>query len=683
MLRIDGSGRRLTACGIGLLLGLASCAPGGGLAAPAPLSADELVRAAALMEMEDSRTTSIQSVLAASSAESSAIRARSALTLGRLRSSEGRDALVSLLQDPDTAVAATAAFSLGQLGDTLVVPNLAAVMNGSGALRWTVAAEAASALGKLGSAASADALMGLLATQELGARAREPVASALLATWRHPRPTDYGFITRWTASPDPELRWRAAYALVRRPTAAAASVLQPLVTDPDARVRAMALRSLTAPLADSAGIGTDALPAVIAAINDPDYTVRINAARTLGTYSAPTSVQALTGALEGSDGHLAITAAESLGRLSTAASMGAQRLGEVALDATRSVALRQTALEALARIQPSQSAEIADRLAFDPAWRIRASAARALALAPPSARDRLATLRRDADGRVASAALQALVAAAGDSVAPLRSVLIESLAMPDIGARTAAISALGRLGDPATLPMLLDAYGRALADDDNDAQLAAIDAIAALERAGASPARAFFTRFRRSDDYMVRLRAQSRFGGAANSWGDPLPLEPRHAAYADMLAAAQPPNPRPRVLIETNVGSIDLRLFARDATLTVENFVRLARSGYFDGQEWPRVVPNFVVQGGDPRGDTSGGPGYSIRDEFNRHRYGTGTLGMALSGPDTGGSQWFITHSPQPHLDGAYTVFGEMVSGQDVLERIVPGDRILRINVLP
>ncbi|MBA2558221.1 MAG: HEAT repeat domain-containing protein, partial [Chloroflexi bacterium] len=159
--------------------------------------------------MEDSRTTSIQSVLAASSAESSAIRARSALTLGRLRSSEGRDALVSLLQDPDTAVAATAAFSLGQLGDTLVVPNLAVVMNGSGAPRWSVAAEAASALGKLGSAAAADALMGLLATQELGARAGEPVASALLATWRHPRPTDYGFITRWTASPDPELRWRA------------------------------------------------------------------------------------------------------------------------------------------------------------------------------------------------------------------------------------------------------------------------------------------------------------------------------------------------------------------------------------------------------------------------------------------------------------------------------------------
>jgi cyclophilin family peptidyl-prolyl cis-trans isomerase/HEAT repeat protein len=445
----------------------------------------------------------------------------------------------------------------------------------------------------------------------------------------------------------------------------------------------MALRALTAPLADSAGLGTAALQAVVAAISDPDYAVRINAARTLGTYPEPSSVQALTGALAGTDGHLAITAAESLGRLRSAASLSSQRLGEIALDATRSVAFRQTALEALAMVDPARGAEVAERLAFDPAWRVRAAAARALASAPPAAQDRMATLRRDPDGRVASAALQALVGAAGDSLAPLRSVLIESLGMQDIGVRTAALSALGRLADPATLPMLLDAYGRSLADDDNDAQLAAIDAIAALERPGTSPARAFFTRFLRSDDYLVRLRAQARFGGAADAWGDPLPLEPRHVAYAELLAAAQPPNSLPRAVIETNAGIIELRLFARDATLTVENFTRLARSGYFDGQEWPRVVPNFVVQGGDPRGDTSGGPGYSIRDEFNRHRYGTGTLGMALSGPDTGGSQWFITHSPQPHLDGAYTVFGEVVTGQDVVERIVPGDRILRIHVLP
>ena len=90
--------------------------------------------------------------------------------------------------------------------------------------------------------------------------------------------------------------------------------------------------------------------------------------------------------------------------------------------------------------------------------------------------------------------------------------------------------------------------------------------------------------------------------------------------------------------------------------------------------------PNFVIQGGDPRGEGTGGPGTVIRDEINRWRYDRGTLGMALSGPDTGGSQFFLTHSPQPHLDGRYTIFGRLTSGADVLDRIVQGDRIRRIT---
>jgi len=124
-----------------------------------------------------------------------------------------------------------------------------------------------------------------------------------------------------------------------------------------------------------------------------------------------------------------------------------------------------------------------------------------------------------------------------------------------------------------------------------------------------------------------------------------------------------------------------LELFAADAPVTVDNFATLARRGYFDGQRFHRVVPNFVVQAGDPRGDGNGGPGHAIRDEMNQHRYVRGTMGMALSGPNTGGSQFFVTHAPQPHLDGGYTVFGQLLSGGDVLDRIVQGDRIVRITI--
>jgi cyclophilin family peptidyl-prolyl cis-trans isomerase len=135
------------------------------------------------------------------------------------------------------------------------------------------------------------------------------------------------------------------------------------------------------------------------------------------------------------------------------------------------------------------------------------------------------------------------------------------------------------------------------------------------------------------------------------------------------------------VRIDTDRGRMELELFAADAPVTVHNFVALARRGYFDGLRFHRVVPNFVIQDGDPRGDGNGGPGYAIRDELNPHWYERGTLGMALSGPNTGGSQWFVTHAPQPHLDGGYTVFGQLRRGEDVLDRIVQGDRIARITI--
>jgi cyclophilin family peptidyl-prolyl cis-trans isomerase len=133
--------------------------------------------------------------------------------------------------------------------------------------------------------------------------------------------------------------------------------------------------------------------------------------------------------------------------------------------------------------------------------------------------------------------------------------------------------------------------------------------------------------------------------------------------------------------IETAKGTLTIRLARAQAPLTVENFVTLAARGYFDGAPFHRIVPNFVVQDGDPSGTGWGGPGWEIRDEIHTIPYGTGTLGMALSGPDTGGSQWFVTHSPQPHLDGRYTVFGQLVGGADVLERLEQGDVIRRLTI--
>jgi cyclophilin family peptidyl-prolyl cis-trans isomerase len=113
----------------------------------------------------------------------------------------------------------------------------------------------------------------------------------------------------------------------------------------------------------------------------------------------------------------------------------------------------------------------------------------------------------------------------------------------------------------------------------------------------------------------------------------------------------------------------------------VVNFVSLARKNFLGATPFHRVVPNFVTQDGDPRGDGEGGPGYTIRDEINQRPYLRGAVGMALDWEDTGGSQFFITHSPQPHLDGRHTVFGQVVAGMDVVDRLTQGDQIRSVRV--
>jgi cyclophilin family peptidyl-prolyl cis-trans isomerase len=138
------------------------------------------------------------------------------------------------------------------------------------------------------------------------------------------------------------------------------------------------------------------------------------------------------------------------------------------------------------------------------------------------------------------------------------------------------------------------------------------------------------------------------------------------------------------VSLQTIRGDVTIELTKSAAPFTVMNFLKLStRRGLYRGTTFHRVVPNFVVQGGDPRGDGWGGPGYSIRSEFSPSTFGEGVLGMASSGKDTEGSQFFITQSPQPHLDGRYTIFGRVVSGMDVINRIRKEDRLFDIKVSP
>ena len=137
------------------------------------------------------------------------------------------------------------------------------------------------------------------------------------------------------------------------------------------------------------------------------------------------------------------------------------------------------------------------------------------------------------------------------------------------------------------------------------------------------------------------------------------------------------------VVIKTVKGDICVDLFSEDAPLATANFINLAKRGFYDGVTFHRVIPDFMIQGGDPTGTGRGGPGYTFADEFSptRRHDAAGVLSMANAGPATNGSQFFITHGPTPHLDNAHTVFGQVSSGQDVVNAITQGDAITSITV--
>jgi cyclophilin family peptidyl-prolyl cis-trans isomerase len=280
----------------------------------------------------------------------------------------------------------------------------------------------------------------------------------------------------------------------------------------------------------------------------------------------------------------------------------------------------------------------------------------------------------------ALAAPDVLTALAAFKPNDLGQVLRKQMSAKDVVVRATAAGQLGDLApDEANTRALAEALPAASHDELNDAALAILDALSKQKTTAANEAiKSSLT----SPDHIIRRRAVAllKANGAGDFSERIANVASRNTAtdYARALARL---GRSVRAVVNTDKGAFTIELLPEEAPLNVDNFVQLAQSGYFNNITFHRVVPNFVVQGGDPRGDGNGGPGYQIRCEINEVPYDRGAVGMALSGKDTGGSQWFVTHSPQPHLDGGYTVFGRVISGMDVVDRIARGDVIRSINV--
>ena len=651
---------------------------------PRPLDESTIHAIAQLLEMQDRRVLDGVLVRSALAHPRTEVRVQAALAAGRTGDRDAAAMLRSALADSADTVAATAAFALGELGDSTAATAdaLIAAALPSGWDRPPVAVEAVHALGKLRLPRAGDVL-----TQALQDNApTEIAAEALLSIWRLPRTAmTVAAVTPHLQAEDPELRWRASYALMRMADPATVDALIAVLGDDDHRVRELAARALRASPVDSAGERPAAMAALRDALADPHPHVMINAARALASYGDPANTGVLALLLRAVDTNVAIATAQALGDQGDRAA--ALPLATLARDPTARLALRATALASHARLEPAAAAVLASDWAAQEDWLTRTYAARALAgVSWAQAAPVLGMLARDRDPRVAAEAVAA-IAASTDTLGAGYAFFIEGLGSSDVMVRAAALRALGARPTAGELPVLLDAYARAEADSLTDAALAAVQALGVLKEAGSPVERAFFMRFSRSPDALVRQAVRRLLG---DDWGSALPVETGRSAtdYVDVVRTLVAPviagEPPPAVRLRTERGDIVVTLAPVEAPLTVANMLALVEAGFYSGPNlrWHRVVPNFVLQDGDPRGDGNGGPAHAIRDEMNRLRYDRGMLGMALSGPDTGGSQFFITHSPQPHLDGGYTVFGRVSAGLDVADAIVQDDRILAVEVV-
>jgi cyclophilin family peptidyl-prolyl cis-trans isomerase/HEAT repeat protein len=612
------------------------------------------------------------------------VRRRAAMAIGRVGLPDGIKPLSATLADADPEVREMAAFALGLIGDGSAAPPLVTALADASPV---VRGRAAEALGQIGAKDAAGAIgrmaaeyarspavaamqpddekwpgapeteafrLGIFALVRLGAY--EPLAAAVLDAGGHP-------VTTW---------WPVAYALGRIADPRAQPPLLELLRAPGKYSPAFAARGLGVTKASAA---VDPLVAILGSERTP-VEVLVSAERALALIGDTRAVGPLVKLASETQAppHVRLEAVEALGTLRAAD--GLPIVQDLLTDAWP--AMRAAALRAAVAIDPDSFLLILSSMDPDNQWLVRAALAEALAALPADiALERVRTLLQDEDRRVVPAVLAALARLKAPDAG---AVALTYLKEPDFAVRAAAARLVGELKPAGGADALREALALAQADAAIEARAAMLSALAEYGGAEAAPS---LKAALADKDWALRLRAAELLEKIDPSAGAraairPVPGQPTAPYDSPQLIA---PELSPHVFIETAKGTIEFELAVLDAPQTASNFVALARKGFFNGLQIHRVVPNFVVQIGDSRGDGEGGPGYTIRDELNERPFVRGSVGMALSWKDTGGSQFFITHSPQPHLDARYTAFGHVVNGMDVVDRIQQGDVIQRVRV--
>ncbi len=630
-----------------------------------PIAAERL----RLQSWEYTRTDPGDSIRTYLGDERPAVRARAAKTLGRMQNTDHTAFLVPVLNDTDATVRGAVCFALGQIGDDRAAPSLAARLR-----RETdpkLLREGLKALGKMGGPAASAGSAAYLKNEDPLTR-----AEACYALGRMEDSTQTVQLVALLTDESDEVRAAAAYAIEKSGQEEFASGLVPLYQDTSPVVREFAIRA-AGKLGDRSAVlaGSHLL-------HDESWRVRVNSARALGELGGPDAAGALIEALTIPTDHMItrVTIVHALGAAGDEAARPALTrildgpVGPFTLPAIRAIASLPGA-DSIEPIRKHRDAE--DAAIREAAWEEGARIAEREEYAA-----HLAAFWSTDDPRVR----KGIVAGLTGRERPPLDFLVSALDTKDAPTLILAADAIGTHGGPGEREALQRLYWShpGATTEDGEVRLVALTALIALggDDSGEWEAQAIerdslLQAALLDTDERVRREAAAFFTDhdvafARSPVADTL-LAPDFLAGIEGGVAT----------IETGRGTIRVELFADEAPVTVRNFTKLAREGFYDGLVFHRVVANFVIQAGCPRGDGWGDPGYSIRCEYNPVRFESYVMGMALSGKDTGGSQWFITQTPQPHLDGRYTVFGRVIDGFDVVDQTLQGDPIMAIRVEP
>jgi HEAT repeat protein len=619
-----------------------------------------------IRQSEDSRTLAGSPLAQDLRGGTRPVRAAAARAMGRIGDPAALDPLINALRHEDSVeVRREIAFALGILGQSEAVPVLIDELDSE--VDAETSAEIAIALGRIGDPTALDALHALLASSWGLIRERAIEAMALLAD-----EASVEALVGMLQDPDPGVAWRAAYALEKIPGTTQVDALIVACGTDETMLQRAAVRSLGRLEAATA------VDRIVALSTEPhdDWQLEVRIADALGRIGKDsTGVLSLMSALLESDVfHVRVSALQAIGRA------GWRELLPDVLDLRSDpvVDVRAAAYDTTADCLDGRTMELLLPGLEDESPLVAATCLRRLG---ESTEEDVVTLLLDAvandEDRIRRLGAAEGLAAGGERVDLVH--ILSLLNDRDPYVATVAAGALGERQDAEAVPHLMATLDRA---DPGSADIR-LAAATALGQIGEPRATGILrTSLAQDPDPRIRLAARDALE---------LLLPPEEAVglpTAEDLAADIRPVARSltqpeivdqstatQLILHTDRGRVVIDLLGADAPQMVESFARLAEDGFFNSLSFHRVVGDFVVQGGDPTGTGWGDAGYTLRSEWNPRRYHRGSVGIAHSGKDTGSCQLFIAQAPQPHLDARYTIWGEVVIGMDVVDRIQRGDR--------